>query len=90
MSTIVVYATNEVISMLDFLTKYEPVWLFLILFAELGISMRNWRVLEKEYEYDKWFNEEYIIPKKRFREKKAAMKAKQVETTPPTPPVASV
>lgn len=62
--------------MLEWLTRWEPLWLFLILAAELGFSIRSWIVLEKEFSYDKDFNEQYIIPKKRFKEKKAAMKAK--------------
>jgi hypothetical protein len=57
-------------TVLEFLAKWEPVWLFLILAAELCIGIRNWFTLEKEYEYDKWFNEEYLIPKKRFKQKK--------------------
>lgn len=57
-------------SILEFLTRWEPVWLFLILAAELCIGIRNWFTLEKEYEYDKWFNEQYLIPKKRFKQKK--------------------
>lgn len=58
--------------MLAWLEHWEPLWLFLILFAELCIGLRNWFTLEKEYKYDKEFNEQYIIPKKRFKEKKKA------------------
>jgi hypothetical protein len=59
-------------ALLDFLARWEPLWLFLILFIEMSIGIRNWFTLEKEYEYDKWFNEQYVIPKKKFKQKKAA------------------
>lgn len=55
------------------LEHWEPLWLFLILFGELCIGLRNWFTLEKEYRYDKWFNEQYIVPKKRFKQRKAAL-----------------
>ena len=57
---------------LEWFTKWEPVWLFLILFLELCIGIRNWFTLEKEYDYDKWFNEQYVVPKKKFKQRKAA------------------
>jgi len=58
--------------MLELFAKYEPIWLFVILFTELCIGLRNWQVLEKEFKYDKEFNEKYIIPKRQFKQKKAA------------------
>ena len=57
---------------LTFLAKWEPLWLFAILFAELCIGIRNWFTLEKEFEYDRDFNEKYIVPKKAFKQKKIA------------------
>ena len=57
---------------LDWFTRWEPIWLFIILFAELCIGIRNWFTLEKEFKYDKDFNEKYIVPKKQFKQKKIA------------------
>ena len=55
---------------LDFLARWEPLWLFLILFVEMSIGIRNWFTLEKEFEYDKQFNEQYVIPKRAFKKKR--------------------
>lgn len=43
--------------MLEWLTKYEPIWLFVILFGELLVGLYSAWILTVEFWYDKDFNE---------------------------------
>jgi hypothetical protein len=65
-------------------SHWEPSWLFMFLLVEsVGCFIfgfvgwwyyhKELHLLKLEYEYDKEFNEQYIIPKKRFKEKKKAL-----------------
>ena len=55
----------------NFLTKYEPEWLFILLSAELVFSILIWKMARIEFEYDKEWNE-----RKAARRKKQMAKEK--------------
>lgn len=62
---------------LELLTKWEPVWLFLLLALELWFSIAIWRMAKIEFEYDKEWNE-----RKAARRKEYGKKAKGLDTAP--------
>ena len=39
-------------TILEFMTKWEPVWLFLVLFPELLAGLYSAWILKREYDYD--------------------------------------
>lgn len=42
----------EVANMLEWITKYEPIWLFAFAIISLGFEAATTFILKKEYEYD--------------------------------------
>ena len=51
--------------MLELLTKWEPAWLLIILAWELYETRKSNRILEKEYDYDREWNERMLARKAR-------------------------
>lgn len=51
--------------MLDFLLKYEPIWLFILLLAEMVVSLLIYRMARIEFEYDREWNERKAARRKR-------------------------
>lgn len=39
-------------TILEFMAKYEPIWLFLVLFPELVAGLYSAYILKREYDYD--------------------------------------
>lgn len=49
----------------EFLSKYESIWLFLILSIETVFSFLIWRMARIEFDYDKEWNERKAARRKR-------------------------
>lgn len=60
--------------LLDWMTKYEPIWLFLILFVETGVGFMTLYWVKREFDYD----EQKDLEKKHKRTKTT----KKVTTNP--------
>jgi len=56
---------KSMISLLEILTKWEPLWLFVLLTAELVFSILIWRMARIEFWYDKEWNERKAARRKR-------------------------
>lgn len=52
-------------TILEFMAKYEPIWLFLVLFPELLAGLYSAWILKREFDYD----EQKDIEKKQRRTK---------------------
>lgn len=51
--------------MLQFLTVWEPLWLFILLAAEMVVSLLIYRMARIEFEYDREWNERKAARRKR-------------------------
>ncbi len=51
--------------MLEFLTRWEPLWLIVVLIAELVYSVRLHHMAKIEFEYDKEWNERKAARRKK-------------------------
>lgn len=51
--------------MLEFLSRYEPLWLLVVLVAELWYSIQIHNMAKIEFEYDKEWNERKAARRKR-------------------------
>lgn len=56
---------------LDFLTKWEPVWLLIVLVAELIYSIRIYTMARIEFDYDKEWNERKAARRKEHAKKES-------------------
>lgn len=56
--------------MLDWLTRWEPLWLFIILMGELIVGLYSAWILTVEFYYDKEFNEAMKDARRERRRKK--------------------
>jgi hypothetical protein len=56
--------------MLEWLTKWEPLWLFIILTGELVVGLYSAWILTVEYWYDKSFNDAMKAARRDRRRKK--------------------
>jgi hypothetical protein len=53
-----------------FLGRWEPLWLFVLIAAELLVGLYTGVLLTMEYKYDKEFNEQLRAAKRESRRKK--------------------
>jgi hypothetical protein len=61
-------------TILDFMTKYEPIWLFLVLFPELLAGLYSAWILKREFDYDA--NKDLAKAQKKTRTSKKTTQSK--------------